>query len=52
MAKAMGFYLLHDPSNMKKELKRACAAGNASACDDLKSLKRVRQFNLDTEKSN
>jgi hypothetical protein len=52
MAKAMGFYLLHDPSNMKKELKRACAAGNARACDDLKSLKRVRQFDLDTEKFN
>ena len=52
MAKAMGFYLLHDPSNMKKELKRACAAENALACDDLKSLKRVRQFDLDTEKSN
>jgi hypothetical protein len=50
MAKAMGFYLLHEPSNMKRELKRACTAGNASACDDLKSLKRVRQFDLDTEK--
>jgi len=50
MAKAMGFYLLHDPSNMKQELIRACTAGNASACDDLKSLKRVRQFDLDTEK--
>jgi hypothetical protein len=49
MAKAMGFYLLHEPSNMKKELIRACTAGSASACDDLKSLKRVRQFNLDAE---
>ena len=48
----MGFYLLHDPSNMKKELKRACTAGNASACDDLKSLKRVHQFDLDTERFN
>jgi hypothetical protein len=52
MAKAMGFYLLHDPANMKKELDRACTAGNESACDDLKSLKRVRQFDLDTEKFN
>jgi len=52
MAKAMGFYLLHDPSHMKKELKRACTAGNASACDDLKSLKRVHQFDLDTERFN
>ena len=51
-AKAMGFYLLHDPYNMKKELKRACAAGNESACNDLKSLKRVRQFDLDTEEFN
>jgi hypothetical protein len=52
MAKAMGFYLRHDPSNMKKELKRACTAGNENACDDLKSLKRVHQFDLDNEKFN
>jgi hypothetical protein len=52
MAKAMGFYLLHEPSNMKKELIRACKAGNENACDDLKSLKRVRQFDLDAEKFN
>ena len=52
MAKAMGFYLLHEPSSMKQELTRACAAGSAGACDDLKSLKRVRQFDLDAEKLN
>jgi hypothetical protein len=52
MAKAMGFYLLHEPSNMKQELIRACKAGNASACDDLKSLKRIRGFDLGAEKFN
>jgi len=52
MAKAMGFYLLHEPSNMRKELIRACTAGSANACDDLKSLKRVRQFELNAEKVN
>jgi hypothetical protein len=50
LAKAMGFYLLSEPSNMKRELIRACTAGNATACDDVKSLKRVRQFDLDAEK--
>jgi hypothetical protein len=52
MAKAMGFYLLREPSNMKQELIRACTAGSAGACDDLRSLKRVRQFDLDAEKFN
>jgi hypothetical protein len=52
MAKAMGFYLLREHSNMKQELIRACKAGNASACDDLKSLKRIGGFDLSTEKFN
>jgi hypothetical protein len=51
MAKAMGFYLLSEPANMQRELIRACTAGNANACDDLKSLKRVREFDLDAETS-
>jgi hypothetical protein len=50
MARAIGFYLLHEPSDMKKELEKACAAGNPSACDDLKSLRRVRQFDLETKR--
>ena len=52
MAKAMGFYLLHEPLNMKKELVKACTAGSTIACDDLKSLKRVHEFDLDAEKLN
>ncbi len=49
MVRAIGFYLLHEPSDMKKELNKACAAGNPSACDDLKSIRRVRQFDLHAE---
>jgi hypothetical protein len=52
MAKAMGYYLLLEPQNMKNQLERACAAGDEKACDDLKNLKRVRQFDLEAEKLN
>ena len=52
MAKAMGYYLLLEPLSMKKELDRACTVGNEKACDDLKNLKRVRQFDFETEKIN
>jgi hypothetical protein len=50
MAKAMGYYLLLEPHNMKNQLEKACAAGDEKACDDLKNIKRIRQFDLEAEK--
>ncbi|UCF89973.1 MAG: hypothetical protein JSW39_16930 [Desulfobacterales bacterium] len=50
MAKAIGYYLLREPLRMKASLQQACTLGSANACADLKSLKRVHQFDLETEK--
>ena len=41
MAKAVTHYILHEPVFMKKALTQACGLDNQTACDDLKSLKRL-----------
>jgi len=46
MAKAIAFYALNEPSEMKKALKMACGLGNHQACDDLKRLKKVHNLDL------
>lgn len=46
MAKAIAFYPLNAPSEMKKALKMACGLGNHQACDDLKHLKKVHNLDL------
>ena len=46
MAKAIAFYALNEPSEMKKALKMACGLGNHQACDDLKHLKKVHNLDL------
>jgi hypothetical protein len=38
MAKAIGFYCLHDETRMAEALKKACSLGSREACDDLVSL--------------
>jgi hypothetical protein len=43
MAKALVYYILHEPLFMKKALNKACRLNNQIACDDLKNLKRVHQ---------
>jgi hypothetical protein len=41
MVKAATLYILHEPVLMKKALTQACELENQTACDDLKSLKRL-----------
>lgn len=43
MAKAITYYILHNPVFMRKALQKACRLGNAVACSDLKHLKRVQE---------
>ena len=46
MAKAMTYYIFHEPVFMKQALKEACRLDNQMACDDLKNLKRVHEHNF------
>jgi len=43
MAKAITYYILHNPVFMEKALKKACRLGNQVACDDARNLKRVHE---------
>ncbi len=43
MAKAITYYILHNPVFMRRALQKACRLGNAVACSDLKHLKRVHE---------
>ncbi|MGD9363141.1 MAG: hypothetical protein PVH85_30020 [Desulfobacterales bacterium] len=47
MAKAITYYILHEPVFMKRSLVEACRLDNQIACDDLKNLKRVHEHNFD-----
>jgi len=42
LAKAIGFYGMHDINRMMDALQTACSIGNQEACDDLKSLTESR----------
>ena len=46
MAKAMTYYILHEPVFMKHALVEACRLDNQIACDDLKNLKRVHEHDF------
>ena len=46
MAKAITYYILHEPVFMKKALNKACRLDNQIACDDLKNLKRVNEHDF------
>ena len=47
MAKAIVYYALHEPRQMKKSLETACGLDHEEACEDLKRLKKVHSFDLD-----
>ena len=47
MAKAIVYYALHEPHQMKKSLEMACGLDNEEACEDLKRLKKVHDIDLD-----
>ena len=40
MAKALVYYIFHEPVFMEKALSEACRLGNNTACDDLKKDKK------------
>ena len=46
MAKALIYYILHEPVFMKRALNQACDLGHEIACDDLKHLKRVHEHDF------
>ena len=46
MAKALVYYILHEPAFMKKALSEACRLGNNTACDDLKNIKKVHEHDF------
>jgi len=46
MAKALVYYIFHEPVFMKKALNDACRLDNQTACDDLKNIKRVHDHDF------
>jgi hypothetical protein len=46
MAKAIGYYVLHEPVSMMKALEKACRQGNKRACNDLETIKRVHDVDI------
>ena len=46
MAKALVYYIFHEPAFMKKALREACRLGNNMACDDLKNIKKVHEYDF------
>jgi hypothetical protein len=46
MAKAVAYYVFHEPVSMKKALNRACRLGDNTACDDLKNIKKVNEYDF------
>jgi hypothetical protein len=46
MAKALVYYIHHDPSSMKRALSEACRLGNETACDDLTNIKKVHEYDF------
>jgi len=46
MAKALVYYIFHEPEFMRKALREACRLGNQTACDDLKNIKKVHEYDF------
>jgi hypothetical protein len=46
MAKALVYYVFHEPVFMKNALNKACRLGDNTACDDLKNIKKVNEYNF------
>jgi len=47
MAKAIFYFAVREPGEMKKALKRACRFGNKEACSDLESMSKVHGIDLE-----
>jgi hypothetical protein len=46
VAKALIHYIFHEPVFMKKALNEACRLGNQMACNDLKNIKKVHEYDF------
>ena len=46
MAKALVYFIHHDPASMKRALGKACNLGNKIACDDLANIKKVHEYDF------
>jgi len=46
MAKALVYYISHEPVLMEKALNEACRQGNQIACDDLKKIRKVHEHDF------
>ncbi len=46
VAKALTHYIFHEPVFMKKALNEACRLGNQMACNDLKNIKKVHEYDF------
>jgi hypothetical protein len=46
MAKAITHYILNEPIFMETALNAACRLGNNTACNDLKNLKKVHEYDF------
>jgi hypothetical protein len=47
LAKSIAYYAMHEIEEMKASLEHACRLGTEEACDDLKKIKRLQEYNLD-----
>ena len=46
MAKALVYYIHHQPAAMKRALGAACRLGSQTACDDLAHIKKVHEYDF------
>jgi len=47
LAKSIAYYAMHEIEAMKASLEHACGLDTEEACDDLKKIKRLQEYNLD-----
>ena len=47
LAKSIAYYAMHEVEAMKMSLENACNLGTEEACDDLKKIKRLQEYNFD-----
>jgi len=47
LAKSVAYYAMHEIESMKASLEHACRLGTGEACDDLKKIKRLQEYNFD-----
>jgi len=47
LAKSIAYYAMHEVEAMKISLENACNLGTEEACDDLKKIKRLQEYNFE-----